>query len=157
MLPLEIVTYVLQQPVPDGGRADEVVWMPTKSGKFTLSSTFQKVRQARNSLIAFSQIWDSRTPLKVSFFMLWLLMGRLPLDDVLCKIRFHLPSKCFCYSMAAGESNEQVFSTGQVALEVWSFFFLWHVRLSFFTFLVAKTFGWLVVVLYYIGQKAVCV
>lgn len=54
--------------------------------------------------------------------MVRLLIGRLHLDDNLCKFRMNLPSKCFCCQNASGESSEHVFSTEQVALEIWSYF-----------------------------------
>ena len=86
--------------------------MPTASGQFSLSYAFHEVRQARNASWFFARIWPPQIPLKVSFFMLRLLIGRLPLDDMLCKLGIHLPSKCFCCSLASGESIEYVFSMG---------------------------------------------
>ncbi|XP_071909633.1 uncharacterized protein [Coffea arabica] len=47
--PVEIVSSILQLPVPHGGYADEVVWTPSLSGTFTLASAFQEVWQAHNS------------------------------------------------------------------------------------------------------------
>nr|XP_027122188.1 uncharacterized protein LOC113739143 [Coffea arabica] len=91
-------------------------------GAFTLASAYQEVRQGRTSSLVPSRIWQARILLKVSFFMLRLLMRRLPLDDVLGEIGFKLASKCFCCVDATGETLEHVFSTGQLALEVWSYF-----------------------------------
>lgn len=85
-------------------------------------STFPEVRQERSRSFMFSQIWQPWIPIKVSFFMLRLLLGRLPLDDALCKLGFAFPSKCSCCLDADGESLEHVFSLGQVAAEVWSYF-----------------------------------
>ena len=89
-----------------------------------LQDPFREVRQARNSSWMFSRIWLPQLPTKVSFFMLRLLMRRLPLDDILGKFGFQLPSKCFCCSMTAatGESIEHIFSTGQLAVEIWGVF-----------------------------------
>nr|XP_027064415.1 uncharacterized protein LOC113690621 [Coffea arabica] len=61
-------------------------------------------------------------PLRVSLFMLRLLMRRLPLDDVLGELGFQLASKCFCCTFVTGETLEHVFSAGQLALEVWAYF-----------------------------------
>nr|XP_027109142.1 uncharacterized protein LOC113729011 [Coffea arabica] len=120
--PRDITTMILQHPTPEGESPDEVVWVSTTSGSFLLSSAFHEVRQARNPSWIFSHIWLPQLPLKVSFFMLRLLMRRLPLDDILGKLGFQLPSNCFCCSMAAGDSIEHIFSTGQIAAEIWGVF-----------------------------------
>ncbi|XP_027118706.2 uncharacterized protein [Coffea arabica] len=96
--------------------------MASTSGKFTLASAFGEVRQARNISAVLSRVWHHRIPLKISFFMLRLLMGRLPLAETLCKLGFHMPSKCLCCQSPSCESIEHLFSMGQVALEVWSYF-----------------------------------
>ena len=97
---------------------DEVLWVPSKSGAFSLASAYQEVRQARGRAVVFAQIWHDRIPLKISFFMLRLLMRRLPLDDVLREMGFQLPSKCWCCEVAGEESLDHVFSRGQIAMEV---------------------------------------
>ncbi|XP_027166413.1 uncharacterized protein LOC113766418 [Coffea eugenioides] len=122
ILPSGIVDLVMKTPVPSGRGTDQVVWMPTKSGAFTLASAYQEERQGRTSSLVLSRIWQARIPLKVSFFMLRLLMRRLPLDNVLGEMGFKLASKCFCCVDATGETLEHVFSTGQLALEVWNYF-----------------------------------
>ncbi|XP_071918841.1 uncharacterized protein [Coffea arabica] len=118
----DIVPSILQYPVPDGGCADEVIWVPSTAGTFTLASAFRDVRQARNTSVISSKVWHPRLPLKVSFFMVCLLRGRLPLPDALCRLGFYLPSKCFCCHGASEESIEHVFAIGHVASEVWSYF-----------------------------------
>ena len=122
ILPSDTVDLVMKTPVPSGRGTDQVVWMPTKSGAFTLASAYQEVRQGRTTSLELSRIWQARIPLKVSFFMLRLLMRRLPLDDVLGEMGFKLVSKCFCCVDATGETLEHIFSTGQLALEVWNYF-----------------------------------
>ena len=95
-LPSDVTALILQHPILEGERPDEVVWMSMTSGQFSLCSAFQEVRQARNASWLFSLIWHPQIPLKVSFFMLRLLMGRLSLDDILGKFGIQGPSKCFC-------------------------------------------------------------
>ncbi|XP_071939975.1 uncharacterized protein [Coffea arabica] len=125
LLPSEIVSSILHHPVPAGGSADEVIWMPTQSRKFTLASAFRDVWQARNTSVALSKVWHPRIPLKVSFFMLRLLMGRVPLPDMLRHLGFHLPSKCPCCPGASEESLEHVFSRDLITLDVWNYFGGW--------------------------------
>ncbi|XP_071921792.1 uncharacterized protein [Coffea arabica] len=125
LLPSDIVTSILHHPVPAGGCADEVIWMPTQSGKFTLASAFHDVRQSRNMSVVLSRVCHPRLPLKVSFFMLRLLMGRVPLPDMLRRLGFHLPSKCPCCPGAVEESPEHVFAGGHIALDIWNYFGGW--------------------------------
>nr|XP_027099065.1 uncharacterized protein LOC113718354 [Coffea arabica] len=121
-LPREMVPSILEHPVPEEGGEAEVIWMPTTSGNFSLASAFSEIRQTRNKSMVFDRIWHPQLPLKVSFFMLRLLLGRLPLPDRLCKLGFHLPSKCFCCYSASEESIEHLFSNGHIASTVWNYF-----------------------------------
>lgn len=59
---------------------------------------------------------------KSALFYAMIVRREIPLDDVLGKFGFQLPSKCFCCFMASKESIEHVFSVGHVAREVWSYF-----------------------------------
>ncbi|XP_071917209.1 uncharacterized protein [Coffea arabica] len=97
-LPNEMVPSILDHPVPEEGGETKVIWMSTTSGKFSLNSVFGDIRQARNTSMVFERIWHPRFPLKVSFFMLQLLVERLP------------------------ESIEHLFSNGDIASEVWNYF-----------------------------------
>ncbi|XP_027081100.2 uncharacterized protein [Coffea arabica] len=121
-IPKEYVSYILQQPIPEEGSEVEVFWMPTTSGKFSIHSAFQDIRQTRNKSMVFASIWHPRIPFKVSFFMFRLLRGRIPIPDRLCELGFHLPSKCFCCPSASEESIEHLFSNGHTASVVWSYF-----------------------------------
>ncbi|XP_071924871.1 uncharacterized protein [Coffea arabica] len=69
-LPKGIIPSILQQSIPEDGRADKVGWMPMTSGKFTLALAFCEVHQASNTSGILSHVWHPRIPLKVSFFML---------------------------------------------------------------------------------------
>ena len=114
-LPYEMVNSILNHPLPEESGEAEVIWMPTNSGNFTVSSAFREIRQARNTSMVFDRIWHPRLPLKASFFMLRLLLGRLPIPDRLRNFGFHLPSKCFCCQSASEESIEHLFSNGNIA------------------------------------------
>nr|XP_027122759.1 uncharacterized protein LOC113739671 [Coffea arabica] len=122
-LPPDLVPSVVSLPIPYGGRADEPIWRLTSSGEFSVASAFEEVRQARCPSFVHSHLWHPRIPLKISLFMLRLLLGRLPLPDVLCKMGFQMrPSKCWCCPEGACETVEHAFSEGQAAKEVWSYF-----------------------------------
>ena len=121
-IPKEKMASIVKHIPPEEGSEVEVIWMPTTSGRFSLQSAFEDIRQARNKSMVFASIWHPRIPWKVSFFMLRLFLGRLPLPDRLCKLGFHLPSKCLCCSSASAESIEHLFANGQIASEVWNYF-----------------------------------
>ncbi|XP_071933873.1 uncharacterized protein [Coffea arabica] len=121
-IPQEIIALILEHPVPSGDHHDELVWSQTASGKFMLASAFQEVRQARNYSVLHSQVWHPRIPLKVSFFMMRLLLGKLLLTDVLRRVGVQLVSKCLCCQEGAIETLEHVFAEGQVAKDVWRYF-----------------------------------
>nr|XP_027082456.1 uncharacterized protein LOC113704781 [Coffea arabica] len=122
ILPPSIANEVMQTPTLSGRGTDQVIWRSTQSGLFTLAAAFQEVCQGRNRSLVFSRIWHPRIPLRVSLFMLRLLMRRLPLDDVLREMGFQLASKCCCCALATGETLEHVFSAGQIPMEVWAYF-----------------------------------
>ncbi|XP_071906080.1 uncharacterized protein [Coffea arabica] len=121
-LPRDMMSFVLGKPVPTEHSTDEVVWMLESFEKFSLASAYHEVRHVGNASVMLSRVWQRPTPVKVSFFMVQLLMGRLPLDDVLCTFGFHVPSKCVCCLSPAAESIEHVFATGKVAMAIWAFF-----------------------------------
>nr|XP_027101811.1 uncharacterized protein LOC113722787 [Coffea arabica] len=121
-LPTDLVPSILEHPVPEDWGEAEVIWMSTTSGNFSLASAFRDIRQARNKSMVFDSIWHPQIPLKISFFMLRLLLERLPLPDRLCNLGLHLPSKCFCCDTASEESIEHLFSKGHIASTVWNYF-----------------------------------
>ncbi|XP_071902637.1 uncharacterized protein [Coffea arabica] len=122
MMPREKLISILEHSLPEEGSEVEVFWMPTTSSKFSLQSAFGDIRQTRHKSMAFTSIWHPRIPWKVSFFMLRLFLGRLPLADRLGKLGFQLSSKCFCCSSASVESIEHLFANGQIASTVWNYF-----------------------------------
>ena len=70
----------------------------------------------------YTRIWHARLPIKISFFALRMLRVRLSLDSALCKLGFHLPSRCFCCVNPDIESLDYVFCSGETASWVWNFF-----------------------------------
>ena len=121
-MPQELHHQILQHPVLEGDGRDEVFWRLTASGNFIVASAFQEVRQARNYSVVHARVWHPRIPLKMSFFMMRLLMRKLPVTGTLWRVGVHLASKCLCCYEGANETLKHVFSEGQVATEVWNYF-----------------------------------
>ncbi|XP_027060834.1 uncharacterized protein [Coffea arabica] len=121
-LPRHLTYQIKHHPVPRGEGQDEVFWSSTASGRFTLASAFDNVHQASAVSVIHGQVWHPQIPLKISFIMLRLLIGKLPITDALWRVGVQLASKCLCCPEGAVELLEHVFSAGKVAMEVWSYF-----------------------------------
>ena len=124
VLPADIVHKVLAIPVPCKSSPDVMVWTASTSGKFSLSSAYHELREVKHSSFMLKQFWHSQVPLKVSFFMLQLWKGWLPMDDVLSKFQLHLPLKCFCCSKSQSEFISHVLMEGDLVMAVWEFFWV---------------------------------
>ena len=113
VLPPGWVQQVLGVAPPTAAKADEMIWAPTNSGEFTISSAYQIMRNECNASSLFPyQALSS----KISFFMLRLMYGRLSLMDVLHKFGFLDPSKCFyCSLRPSPKTISHIFFTGEVA------------------------------------------
>ena len=99
-----------------------MVWNLNKLGLFTVSSAYQLVRQLASKSMFLAILWHSLLPIKVLFFMLWLLEFQLPLMDVLYHFRIHGPSNCLCCCNPDMESVNQIFCTGDLSKYVWQLF-----------------------------------
>ncbi|XP_027062955.1 uncharacterized protein [Coffea arabica] len=114
---LDLVQVVVSMPIPCISSVHKMVWTTSSSGSFSLSSTLQELRQAKPSSFMLSQVWHPHIPLKISF-MMRLLRGRLPLDDILTWYCVHLSSKCFCCLEPSVEMLQHVFISGDVAKQL---------------------------------------
>ena len=95
-------------------------WTLTTSGNFSTFSAYEAPRGARVTLASRRLIWDRRLPCKVTTFMWQLLNDYLPFPEALCKLGFHIPSKClFCPSE---ETKDHVLSDCPFASAIWRFF-----------------------------------
>ncbi|XP_071933913.1 uncharacterized protein [Coffea arabica] len=117
-----MVQQVLAVSPPGGISPDRMIWTATSSGQFSLSSAYSEVREIKPSSLLFRQVWHASVLVKVSFFMLRLLLNCLPLDDVLAARGFHLLSKCSCCQQSTIESLQHLFVEGDLAAAVWRFF-----------------------------------
>lgn len=108
-LPTDVVETILYIEIPNNANSDIMVWHTTESGEFSLSLAFQKVHNCRPSSFVAGRFWQPHVPFKVSMFIMRLLIGRLPLDVILTRFNFHLPSKCFCCASSKVESIKHFF------------------------------------------------
>ena len=121
-MPIEVVNEVARVAPPVGHLPDLMVWRPSQSGRFTLQFAFQLVRRRANSSFMSRRTWHPVLPLKISFFLLRILRGRLPVDCCLWRFGVQGPSKCGCCPSPNMETIEHVFAEGDMASRVWHFF-----------------------------------
>ena len=96
VLPMHCVQWVLDVDPPSSGQVDKMIWAPSTSGEFSTASAYQVVQQGDNTSRVFSCLWHRVLPLKISFFMVRPVRGRLPVMDVLNRFGVVDPSRCFC-------------------------------------------------------------
>nr|XP_027120587.1 uncharacterized protein LOC113737577 [Coffea arabica] len=118
----ELVRQVLEINPPTDRGNDTMVWALTNSGVFSTVSAYSLIRQSNDSSWLFGHIWQQGLPVKVSFFMLRLLQGRLPLMDRLKRFGVCGPSKCLCCQNPQEEDLNHVFCSGEGARLVWRHF-----------------------------------
>ncbi|KAL3501840.1 hypothetical protein ACH5RR_036289 [Cinchona calisaya] len=86
-------------------------------GTFTISSGYDILRKWHSTLQSYEYIWGARIPIKISIFLLKLLIWYLPFADPFMGFGFALPSKCpFCDSM---DTLENAFISYQFVFRIW--------------------------------------
>ncbi|XP_027152134.1 uncharacterized protein LOC113752202 [Coffea eugenioides] len=118
----ELVRQVLELDPPSGRGNDRMVWTLTNSGVFSTASAYSLISHSNDTSWLFARIWQQGLPVKISFFMLRLLQGRLPLMDRLKRFGVYGPSKCFCCQNPQEEALNHVFCSGEGARSVWRHF-----------------------------------
>lgn len=115
-LPDALVKDILDLQVTPGIK-DQMVWVRSPTGKFSVSGAWSALRQRRNLSLVDRFVWSLVIPEKISFFVWRLLLGWVPLDEQLQRKDLPIVSKCSCCGTAR-ETLDQLFVTGPVASEV---------------------------------------
>ncbi|XP_071921765.1 uncharacterized protein [Coffea arabica] len=79
----ELVRLVMASRPPTCQGEDRMVWMQTPNGEFSLASALELVRPHSHGSLGSACFWHRSLPITISFFMLRLLLGRLPLLEQL--------------------------------------------------------------------------
>ena len=109
---MHCVQWVLAAAPPSSDQEDKMIWSSSGSGEFSTASAYQVVQQGENSSRLFSFLWHWVLPLKVSFFMVRLMRGRLPIMGELHKFGIGGPSRCFCCPNPSQETIDHTFCMG---------------------------------------------
>ncbi|KAL9673299.1 hypothetical protein QQ045_029555 [Rhodiola kirilowii] len=100
---------------------DRLFWRMTSSGEFSTKIYWEVKRDRQEEDVAFSGIWQSWIPSKISTFT-WRLLHKVhPTDDKIQGIGFALPYKCSCCQFSQCETLEHLFFTGAEATRMWNF------------------------------------
>ncbi|XP_059284804.1 uncharacterized protein LOC132038098 [Lycium ferocissimum] len=88
LLPGEIVNHIQEELLMKESSTlwDKAWWMMTSSGKFTVSSAWNLLRQKGHISTVYKQLWIKGVPFKISFFLWRLWKFKLPVDEVLASI-----------------------------------------------------------------------
>ncbi|XP_070049453.1 uncharacterized protein [Nicotiana tomentosiformis] len=96
ILPEEYATHILEKVKPPGDQAvlDRPFWSLETRGNFTVKSAWEYLRRRKDPGNAYKKLWIKGLPFKISFFMWKVWRAKLPLDDSMKKLGYHMPSKC---------------------------------------------------------------
>ncbi|XP_070026560.1 uncharacterized protein [Nicotiana sylvestris] len=123
-LPEDLANHIVQniRPPTDSSQLDTPFWMLETKGHFTVKSAWDYLRRRVNPKLAYKMIWVKGLPFKISFFLWKVWKAKLSLDDILRKIGYSIPSKCWCCADPKEESLVHLFFTSNAARSVWSYF-----------------------------------
>ncbi|XP_075095490.1 uncharacterized protein LOC142173745 [Nicotiana tabacum] len=104
------------------GYWDKPYWMPTPSGKFSVSSAWQILRHKADPNQEFKLMWFKGWPFKISFFLCRLWRQKIATDDMWRRQEQMVMSRCWCCQQPQEESIEHIFVTSPTASKVWNLF-----------------------------------
>lgn len=124
LLPSEIVTHIIDKisvvQVEDDW--DKPWWKLTGNGKFTVSSTWELVRDEKERHKFFSKIWLKGLPFKIVFLMWRVCKRRITIGEVLMQMRVVEGVTCCCCSTDAVENFQHLFYDCPDSKMVWNYF-----------------------------------
>ncbi|XP_060216649.1 uncharacterized protein LOC132644109 [Lycium barbarum] len=124
LFPADVVEYILEdlelREISD--QWDKPWWMMTSTGKFTVSSAWDLLRQRGHVSEDYKNIWLKGLPFKISFCLWRLWKFKLPVDEVLETIGINIVSRCYCCIEPRQEILDHLFLKGDFATTVWNWF-----------------------------------
>nr|XP_016440692.1 PREDICTED: uncharacterized protein LOC107766425 [Nicotiana tabacum] len=94
---------------------DRPYWMPTPSGKFSVSSAWQILRHRADPKHEFKLMWIKGLPFKISLFLWRLWRQKIVTDDMWKRQGKMVMSRCWCCQQSQEESIEHMFVTSPTA------------------------------------------
>lgn len=97
ILPADVVHRILALDVHiDDSSEDVMYWKELPSGAFQVGSVVKHLLDYGSSWF-FRQVWVKQIPVKMSFTLWRVILGKMPLLDVLFRFQIQGPSWCFCW------------------------------------------------------------
>ncbi|XP_059283713.1 uncharacterized protein LOC132037237 [Lycium ferocissimum] len=100
---------------------DNQWWIHTSSGKFTVKSAWERLRQRKQRSQVYKNFWLKGLPYKISMFLWRVWFWKLPINEVLQKMRINIVSRCWSCHVQK-EIMDHVFITRPFARRIWSYF-----------------------------------
>ncbi|XP_070054442.1 uncharacterized protein [Nicotiana tomentosiformis] len=97
-------------------------WMPTPSGKFSVSSAWNILRYRDTIKPYFKLMWTKGLPFKISFFIWRLWQSKLSTDDLWRRNGYIIVSRCWCFQNPVEETLQHIFLTSSTSNRVWKIF-----------------------------------
>ncbi|KAF8405073.1 hypothetical protein HHK36_009970 [Tetracentron sinense] len=116
-----VKTEEIVQTIATGRNGENVlVWMPSKDGKFSSASAWDRIRVRAPQAPEMKWIWHGLLPKRVSVCVWKSRYDCLPVDENICRVGIQLASKCDCCVFGQGESQDHVLSSSEFAGKVWA-------------------------------------
>jgi mannosylglycoprotein endo-beta-mannosidase len=102
------------------GGSDKVVWLGSKDGRFTVKSFYTSLRGDTSSSIPWRDVWRSKVPMRVAFFVWEVMHGKILTIDNLRRRGICVIDWCYLCKGDA-ESIDHLLLHCSVASELWNF------------------------------------
>ncbi|KAL0904830.1 hypothetical protein M5K25_026985 [Dendrobium thyrsiflorum] len=120
MIPMELINMIVNIPLQLQCK-DTMFFNTSPTGKFSLKSVWNHIREKFPVSLLYSSIWNKNIPLSYSVLAWRVIKNFLPVDNLMWNKGFSFPSKCQC--CANIEDINHVFAHGECAYKVWNHFF----------------------------------
>ncbi|KAH0679244.1 hypothetical protein KY284_020329 [Solanum tuberosum] len=104
--------------VRQSNQVDNPWCLRTSSGKFTVKSAWEIIRNRAAPEDAFKHIWVKGLPFKISFFGWRVWTAKVPVAPVLATWNPNISQRCTCCSDPTRETIEHLFLQGSLASSV---------------------------------------
>jgi mannosylglycoprotein endo-beta-mannosidase len=104
------------------GGSDKLVWVGAKDGRFTVKSFYNTLSGDSFSLLPWREVWRSKVPMRVAFFVWEVLHGKILTIDNLRRRGLCVIDWCYLCK-ADAESVDHLLLHCSVASDLWNFVF----------------------------------
>lgn len=99
---------------------EKPIWKIHSSGKFSLASAYQELRQKGDIFNNFEFVWNKVVPFKISFLLWRIIKRKLPLGNSLAKFGNNSNTDCVCCRDPTRETYNHLFASGEIAKWIWN-------------------------------------